>query len=406
MGRDDRIKKELSVEKKEKKMKFNKRWLEKRWVAYSVATCSAVALFMILMNLPQFFVWLGVLVKYLSPVILGIIIAYVMNPIMIFFERSVVYKIKSKKLKRSLAIALSMVVVIAIMTLLLVAIVPQLIGNAVAFFNNFDGYARSLQKFLDSITKRAAEINVDMSNFNNITDTIINYLTSSVPKNINTIISTSVGIGRRIIDTLISFVLAIYLLSGKERILAGTKRLMTAFLSAKTYVETMTFWKRCNKILTRYIVGEIVDAFIVGFANFLFMTVAGMNYKLLVSVVVGVTNLAPTFGPIVGGFLGAILLLFVNPTDALLFVIFTVILQTFDGYIIKPKLFGSSLGVSSLWILVSIIVFSRMFGIIGILLSIPLAAICDFMYNDAIKRRIEKKHEKVKEETGRKDEDI
>ena len=387
-------------------MKFNKSWLEKRWVAYSVATCSAVALFMILMNLPRFFVWLGVLVKYLSPVILGIIIAYVMNPIMIFFERSVVYKIKSKKLKRSLAIALSMVVVIAIMTLLLVAIVPQLIGNAVAFFNNFDGYARSLQKFLDSITKRAAEINVDMSNFNNITDTIINYLTSSVPKNINTIISTSVGIGRRIIDTLISFVLAIYLLSGKERILAGTKRLMTAFLSAKTYVETMTFWKRCNKILTRYIVGEIVDAFIVGFANFLFMTVAGMNYKLLVSVVVGVTNLAPTFGPIVGGFLGAILLLFVNPTDALLFVIFTVILQTFDGYIIKPKLFGSSLGVSSLWILVSIIVFSRMFGIIGILLSIPLAAICDFMYNDAIKRRIEKKHEKVKEETGRKDEDI
>ncbi len=379
-------------------MKFDKSWLEKRWVAYSVATCSAVALFMILMNLPTFFVWLRVLVRYLSPVILGVIIAYVINPLMKFFERSVLYKLKSKKLKRSLAIALSMIVVLLVVTLLFVAIVPQIIGNVVVFFNNFESYARSLQRFLDTVTKRAAEINVDISSFNNITDTVINYLKSAIPKNINGIISTSVGIGKRIFDAVISFILAIYLLSGKERILAGIKRLMTAFLSSKTYVETMAFWKRCNTILTQYIVGDILDAFIVGAANFLFMTIAGINYKLLVSVVVGVTNLAPTFGPIVGGFFGAIFLLFVNPKDALLFVIFTVILQTCDGYIIKPKLFGNSLGVSSLWILISIIVFSRMFGIVGILLSIPLAAICDFMYNDAIKRRIERKQIRLKGE--------
>jgi predicted PurR-regulated permease PerM len=120
------------------------------------------------------------------------------------------------------------------------------------------------------------------------------------------------------------------------------------------------------------------------------MSIAGMDYAALVSVIVGLTNLAPTFGPLVGAIIGAFMLVFVNPWWALWFLIFTAILQTIDGYIIKPKLFGNTLGVSSLWILISIIVLGRMFGVAGILLAIPFAAIFDILYKEIVLSRLEK----------------
>ena len=126
------------------------------------------------------------------------------------------------------------------------------------------------------------------------------------------------------------------------------------------------------------------------------MTLAGMDYAALISVIVGVTNLAPTFGPLAGAVIGAFFLVFVNPWYALWFLVFTAVLQTLDGYIIKPKLFGNTLGVSSLWILISIIVLGRMFGIPGILLAIPFAAISDIVYKEVILYNLERRKEEKK----------
>jgi predicted PurR-regulated permease PerM len=128
--------------------------------------------------------------------------------------------------------------------------------------------------------------------------------------------------------------------------------------------------------------------------NAIFMAICGMKYAVLVSMIVGVTNLAPTFGPLVGAILGAFILLLVKPWYALAFLIFTVILQTFDGYILKPKLFGESFGVSGLWILIGIIVGGRMFGVVGILFAIPAVAILDFTYKNYFLYKIEELKEK------------
>ncbi|MCR5649592.1 MAG: AI-2E family transporter [Lachnospiraceae bacterium] len=372
-------------------MKFDKNWLEKRWVAYTIATCSAVLLFVMLMNLPIFLNFINVALGYLRPVIAGVVIAYVMNPMLGFFEHIVFSKIKSKKLKRSLGILLTAIIVIAIVTLLLVAIIPQIIGNIALFVNNFDNYANSLLKILNSLRQQAAHFHLDISEFTNVSDTIINYLTKNIPNNVGSIINTSMNIGKGVFNAILAFIFAIYFLADKEQMIKGAKHLLRLLVPERRYVESAIFWKKCNKILLRYMGGEILDALIVGVANFLFMMVTGMNYKILVSVIVGVTNLAPTFGPIIGCLIGTFVLLFASPWDALLFIIFTVIIQTVDGYIIKPKLFGSSLGVSSLWILIAIILFGKMFGIVGILLAIPLAAICDFVYEDWILEKLEKR---------------
>ena len=124
------------------------------------------------------------------------------------------------------------------------------------------------------------------------------------------------------------------------------------------------------------------------------MLIAGMPYAVLISVIVGITNLAPTFGPIVGAIIGGFILVLVKPWYGLAFIIFTVIIQTIDGYILKPKLFGESLGVSPLMILISIILGGRLFGVGGILLAIPFAAIIDFVYRDYCLKKLEEKRSK------------
>ena len=152
---------------------------------------------------------------------------------------------------------------------------------------------------------------------------------------------------------------------------------------------------RCNNILVRYIVFSLLDGAIVGGANAVFMAICGMQYVGLVSVVCGVTNLIPSFGPVIGAVIGGFILLLVNPWHALLFLGFTAVLQTLDGYVIKPKLFGDSLGVSGLLILISIVLFGNIFGVVGILLAIPLAAIIDFTYEEGILPLLEMRRAKL-----------
>ena len=162
---------------------------------------------------------------------------------------------------------------------------------------------------------------------------------------------------------------------------------MKVFIPDAVYTRMATFWSTCNDILKRYIAGDLLDGIIVGLVNWVFMVITGMSYSVLISLFVGVTNLAPTFGPIVGAIIGAFILVLVNPVHALIFLIFTVILQTLDGYVIKPKLFGNTLGVSAVWILVTLVVGGRMFGIGGIMLAIPFAAIFNFTYQNWIQKK-------------------
>lgn len=157
---------------------------------------------------------------------------------------------------------------------------------------------------------------------------------------------------------------------------------MNALMQEKRVSSITVFFSRCDTILIRYIVFTLFDAAIVGIVNALFMLIMNMQYVGLVSVVVAVTNMIPTFGPVIGAVIGAFVLLLVKPWYALAFLIFTLILQLCDGYVIKPKLFGNTLGVSGLLILIAVIVGGNMFGVAGILLAIPCAAILDFLYKD------------------------
>ena len=365
-------------------MKFNKDLLEKRWAAYTLATCSAVVLYFLLSNVSDIFKGIGFVYRIISPLITGLIIAYIIDPFVTFLQNTVFSNVKSEHTKKKLSVTVALVGIAIFIILLMVALIPQIVVSIKTLFGNMDNYIRSLQGFLQTASIEAAERVIDISGITRFGDDILNVAGKKIPENFDGILTTSLSISKAIFDLFIAMFLAIYFLADKDRLRGSFSRLLKRVIKADGYKAFSSFWERCNSILIRYIAFDIIDGIIVGVANLIFMSVAGMPYSILISLVVGITNLAPTFGPIVGGIIGGFILVLVNPFYALWFIIFTVILQTIDGYILKPKLFGGSLGVPGVWILISIIVGSRILGVAGILLAIPFAAIVDFIYHDLI----------------------
>lgn len=365
-------------------MKFNKDLLEKRWAAYTLAACSAVVLYFLLSNVSDIFKGIGFVYRIISPLITGLIIAYIIDPFVTFLQNTVFSNVKSEHTKKKLSVTVALVGIAIFIILLMVALIPQIVVSIKTLFGNMDNYIRSLQGFLQTASIEAAERGIDISGITRFGDDILNVAGKKIPENFDGILTTSLSISKAIFDLFIAMFLAIYFLADKDRLRGSFSRLLKRVIKADGYKAFSSFWERCNSILIRYIAFDIIDGIIVGVANLIFMSVAGMPYSILISLVVGITNLAPTFGPIVGGIIGGFILVLVNPFYALWFIIFTVILQTIDGYILKPKLFGGSLGVPGVWILISIIVGSRILGVAGILLAIPFAAIVDFIYHDLI----------------------
>ena len=365
---------------------FIHKWLKTRCGSLTFAICAGVILYVLLSNIALIFDGFLTFLGFFSTVFMGIAIAYVMDPLAVFFQRRVFKKVERPNLNRILSVVVTIIIVLCFATFLFFSLIPQIGNSIVGFIENLSHYAAKLTAF---VTKLDKEIEFDMSGILTALSEGLTQLGATLTSNIGTILNTSVTIGSTMINVAIAFILAIYFLLDKTRVISGCTKLTRLLISEDKYRHVAEFWKKCHQILTQYIVCNILDACFVGVANAIFMLIADLPYLILISVVVAVTNLAPTFGPFVGGALGAFILLLVDPWYALLFLIFTVILQLIDGYVIKPKLFGDSLGVPSIWILAAIIVGGKMFGVLGILLGIPFAAIITYLYNEFLLKKLE-----------------
>jgi predicted PurR-regulated permease PerM len=364
-------------------MKWFKKWVSgKRWSAYASAACVAVLFYVILTHLNVIFQGIGSFFGFISPILIAVVIAYVVNPLVNLIRKTLFQKVASDQIARNLSVLCAIVLVLSLLVILFVALIPQLVSSIATFINNLDSYASSFNSWLSSLNQKTSSTNIDITKITELGNSAMDKITSALPNVMDRVINTSYSIGTGFVNGVISFILAVYMLIDKNRLQRNCGKMLRYIVPEKHYPAVSRFLGRCNTILVRYIVCDLLDGLIVGAANYVFMMIAEMPYGTVISVVVGVTNLAPTFGPILGAVIGAFILLLVNPWYSLWFLIFTLILQTCDGYILKPKLFGETLGVSSLWILICIIVGGRMFGVVGILLAIPIAAIIDFIFRE------------------------
>ncbi|MBQ3328983.1 MAG: AI-2E family transporter [Eggerthellaceae bacterium] len=358
-----------------------------RWLPLAISLSVAVVVYVVLTHLPTLWGAVTTFVGFFSPVLLAAVIAYLVNPLANLYRESLFSDVRAERRRSIASNTLAFVTVFAFVAILLVILIPQLIEGVSAFIDNLTAYAASASTNLPNLNLFGIDLNLE--GLLTSREELLNTLTAFLRENTDVVLHTSTLAGRSIIQWSIALLLSIYLLFEKERLQEGSKRLLAALLSPSRYETTLRFLHRCDSILNRYVVYNLLDSLIIGGANTLFMAVMGIPYIGLVSFVVAVFNLIPTFGPLIGAVIGALILSLVELRFTIIFLVFTAVLQLCDGYLVKPRLFGSSLGVSGLLILIGIVVGGRMFGTVGVLLAIPSVAILDNLYREYLLPRLE-----------------
>lgn len=335
------------------------------------------------------------IVGILSPFLIGILIAYLLYPLIrrFFTLFHKVFHIPSKGLCKGLSIFLSYGLVVGLLFTFLFLVIPELISSISSLINQIPALYRSLLGLIKDLQKKYPD--VDFSYFNGLLDTIVPEITGTLKNLAFNILpqlyNTGMDIVKGLLNFLIAFIFSIYLLIDRERLFGAFSRFFSLFLSEKRLAALKVHIAKCNHILSGFIVGKIIDSIIIGLLCYLGMRLLRLDYALLISIIVGITNIIPYFGPYMGAIPSALLLLFISPVQCLIFIIWIIALQQLDGLLIGPKILGNSTGLRPLWIIFAISVGGSLAGILGMFFGVPILAIIFYFAEVFLSKR-----EKVK----------
>lgn len=369
-----------------------------------IVLCLAISFYMVLNNFNIVVVAVRNILRILSPVVLGAVIAYILYPIVLFFENKAFRKMKKAKTAHALSSVLALILFIAVIVLLIYLVVPQLAESLTIMIDNIEGYSSTAmtkaESYIAKLEAKYGEFNIELLDLSkldwkNIVGKTIKWLGGKGEG----LLGAGVNVGRSFANTFIALMFALYMLLDVKGITDSIKRYIRSHMSVENYARFAKLCADSNIIFSKYFGGNLLDSLIIGIACFLFMKITRLPYALLISVVVAITNFIPTFGPIIGLVICGFLILLVNPLGALWFTIYTVVSQAIDGNILKPIIFGDSTGLSPMWVLAAIIVGGGLFGMIGMLLGVPVAAIIGNIMKKRVSERLaEKGYEKAENE--------
>lgn len=385
------------------KFKIDKKYVNLGVTAFCVVAASII-FYSLIFRLDGLIHRLGALYNILAPILFGAVIAYLLNPVMKFLEKNVIRfckwrgfepKEKLGKMIRLVCVILSLVFFYTCIYALFAMLVPQLVDSIISLINSFPRYAVNIQDWLIQLFRDNPDLE---SSASGLMETVIekaeSWLNSLLPR----LQDFMKLFSSRVFDVLIFLknaiigsMISIYFLYGKESFLARGKRLLYAGIPK---VELANNILRDLKFVERtfggFFVGKLIDSAIIGLLCYIGTTILSIPYALLVSVVVGVTNIIPFFGPFIGAIPCALLILLVSPLKCLYFIIFILVLQQCDGNFIGPKILGNSTGLSSFMVVVAILVGSGFFGVVGMIIGVPLFAVLSQICSNAIERRLKK----------------
>ena len=360
-----------------------------------IVACGAILFYVVLNNIGIVRDAFLYVLSILWPVICATILAFIINPIVQFFEQKVFGKLKYRKAVHLFCVIFTVVMIVFLILLLLYLIVNQLSASISNLIANSDQYVESLINLIKKVFgDYASEINIFGVNLMDLQSADLKEFSSTIitwcTEHISGIIGGVTSVGSNVLNTFIMFMLVIYMLLDVEHLSRGVSRYFRSIMEPENYISFANVCTKSSKIFIRYLLCNILDSLIVGVACYLFMIIMGLPYPLLIAVEVGVTNFVPTFGPIVGGVIGGFLILLVNPMGTVWFVIYTLISQFCDGNLLKPKLFGDPTGLRPMWVLASIIICGGLFGVVGMILGVPLFAIISDIVNERVEKRIQR----------------
>lgn len=352
----------------------------------------------LIFNIDKIFGVIGNIISLLVPFIIGFVFAYLLNPVVDFFKEKVYIKfIKNKKTISNLSILTTCVIFLGLIGILFNSIIPALLSSVESLAKNIPSYVMDIKEYLIAKTDSSEIANMINANYATINDSLNKMISDLLPKveDMIGILSTGIfGAIRIIFDLIMGFVISIYFLSDKENFIAGIKKILFSIFSVKFVNKIIDYARHTNEIFNAFIIGKLLDALTIGFITTMFLTIAGFKeYALLIGVTVGLTNMIPYFGPYIGTIPSALLILMDEvsggPKMCLIFIIFIIALQQIDSYVIEPRLCGSKTGLKSFWVLASILFFGNAFGIIGLLLGVPVFALIYGFLDNKITERLE-----------------
>lgn len=337
--------------------------------------------------------------RVIAPVTWGIVIAYLCNPIMKFIESKLKKIIDRKKphpkLTRSLSVTISLVLLIAVVAALIAIIINQIISSIVEIFSSIPAYRQQIEtlitKFLGDYPKLVSAIE---SQLDTIYPKLVDFANDMIPKLGDLSIKlkdSAVVVVVAIKDCVIGFIVAIYLLYSKETFLAQARKVVYALFPKNLSRNILLVSAKANRTLSGFLSGKLLDSLIIGIICFIVMTIMQMDFTALISVIIGVTNIIPFFGPFFGAIPSALLLLMAAPKQVIPFIIFIVILQQFDGNILGPKIIGDSTGLTPFWVMFAIFVGGGLFGFAGMLLGVPVFAVIYALFSEMVAYLLKKK---------------
>ncbi len=366
-----------------------KTWpLDSKTISNLIVVLVGISFFFLLYRFDEARAKVSMVMNVLSPFIVGFIIAYLLNTPTKFFERKVY---KEVKYHRALSIVTVYLLAVIILAILLNLILPQVWSSAMELVNKMPSYVDGLNSAVQELVVR---FNIDAEG---LKDLVVSYqdlmkrATEIAATAVPQILNFGVAVGSGVVTAVTALIASIYMLSGKDRLMPQLKKLIYAVAPTEKASWFLRVCSQANNVFVGFINGKLIDSAIIGVLCFILNLVFRIPYNILIAVVIGVTNIIPFFGPIIGAVPCVMILLIVDPWAALRFGVLVIAIQQFDGNILGPKILGDSTGLSAIWVLVAIVVGGGLFGFAGMLLGVPTFAVLYALVREWANHRLEKK---------------
>ena len=370
--------------------------LEKQRVWRSARVPLVVALVTVLVyeifeNMHDVSAAVGTFFSVLKPVFIGIAFAFIANMPMRFLETRVFKRWKICSLKRAVCQLLAMLFILLIVAAMLFLIIPRIAGSVVALANGMDGYIESLTAWGSDLWDRL-NLNPGVEErIQSAVQTILAQLDELLSALVASAAKFTVSIASTLVDVFFAAIISIYALFNKEKLIFQAKKVVVAIFSERRAERILDVSTRTNQALNHYFYGMIIECTILGTLCFIAMTIFGFPYALLISVVVGVTQIVPIIGPWVSALFGALIILVSDPSRVIWFIVLVLVVQQIEANVFYPRVVGNAVGLSGIWVMIAVLLGSGLFGIVGIVLCVPVMAVLYTLVSEWVNRRVEEK---------------
>ncbi len=387
------------------KIKFDKKYLY--WgITGFLSLAGAILFYYILFHRSNFMGGLGKFITIAMPIIDGLVLAYLFTPILNAIENKIMKPLykkaniditpKVRKRMRACSILATLVVVLLVLYELFALILPEVVRSIQSIIFQFPIYVNNLSSWALLMLKDNPELEATVDALiNQYSAKILEYVNTNLLPHINEVLKTVslsvIGVFKALWNLIIGFIISVYLLGSKEKFAGQAKKIVYALFDREAGNEIVSNFRFVHSTFIGFIGGKIVDSIIIGIICFVCTSVIGTPYSILVSVIIGVTNVIPFFGPWIGGIPSALLVLMVDPKQALYFGILIIFIQQFDGNILGPKILGDSTGLSGFWVIFSITIFGGLFGVLGMIVGVPIFAVFYAGVKSLVNRVLHKK---------------